>query len=537
MFIRKLRIFNNYRRFHGLTIDLGDNPKRIIALIGPNGCGKSSVFDAMIYHNRGYSSHLGSPNQQRNANYHFMRGSESNNFQSIEIRFSDGRAFDSVWSEKAPTGNTIFSFRSSYRYNSTIDIKEIKAVTPIEQNNIGASTASDIDQRMENNYRRLLAKYREYMETTDSRPSEAKSTIIGTLNAAIKNCLTMEITNLGNVEDGKGSLYFKKPDYDNEFSFDVLSSGEKEVVDILIDLYLRKDTYNDSVFLIDEPELHINTTIQRKLMIEIDKMIGEKCQIWIATHSIGLLRALQDELRDKSAIIRFDEGKAWAKEAFTLTPMATTRKNWQELFSTALDDITALLAPKRIVYCEGRDRPAGDGSDKGVDAKVYNTIFERKFPDTLFVSSGGNTELDQRSEIAIAIIGKALPETEILVLKDRDMGSGRPVTDDDRQEYLRLNPANHRVLKRYEMENYLFDKSVLRKYCASQNRVFDENKYDALGFDIINDDIKEYCNTIKNICGVVGSINADKFKMVLSSCLTPDLPLYTELKEVVFDRK
>jgi len=265
-------------------------------------------------------------------------------------------------------------------------------------------------------------------------------------------------------------------------------------------------------------------------------MIDSNCQIWIATHSIGLLRAIQDELKDKSDIIKFDEKNEWAKEKYTLTPMAKTRKNGQEIFATALDDITTLLAPKRIIYCEGKDKPSGDGSDKGMDAKVYNTIFENEYPDTLFISSGGNTELDQRSEIAIAIIGKSLPETEILVLKDRDMGSGKLVTEKDRQEYLRLNPYNHRVLKRYEIENYLFDKSVLKKYCISNNRTLDEGKYDSLGFDIINDDIKAQCSTIKNICGVVGSINANKFKIFLSSYLTPDMPLYTELKEVVFNR-
>ena len=538
MFIKKLRIFNNYRRFHDLTIDLGESPKRIIALVGPNGCGKSCVFDAMIYHIRAYGGRFGNSGSERDAEYHFMSGYERNNYLSVEIVFGDDRPFSSIRQEKghASVDNTIFSFRSSYRYNSTINVREIKAVDPIEINGIGASTASDIDQRMEDNYRRLTAKFRDLLEESDCRPSEARATIIGELNKAIKNCLSLEITSLGNIEKGKGSLFFKKPDYDSEFSFEVLSSGEKEVVDILVDLYLRKDIYNDTVYLIDEPELHISTTIQRKLMIEIDKMVGEKCQIWIVTHSIGLLRALQEELRDKSDIIRFDDDKEFAKEILTLFPMEKTRKNWQEIFATALDDLTALLAPKRIVYCEGRDKPSGNGLEKGLDAKIYNNIFESEFPDTLFVSAGGNTELDQRSEIAIAIIGKALSQTDILVLKDRDVGSGKPITEADRQEYLKLNPSNHRVLMRFEIENYLFDKSVLRRYCESEGRTFHEHKYDALGLDVINDDIKSHCNEIKNICGVVGSINADMFKTILSKNLTPDLPLYKELREIVFNR-
>lgn len=44
----KLKIIRlkNFKRFDDLTINLGDTPKKIIALVGPNGCGKSSVFDA-----------------------------------------------------------------------------------------------------------------------------------------------------------------------------------------------------------------------------------------------------------------------------------------------------------------------------------------------------------------------------------------------------------------------------------------------------------------------------------------------------------
>jgi len=534
--IKKIRIFNNYRRFHDLTINLGDNPKRIIALVGPNGCGKSSVFDAMIYLNTAYSGQFGNTSHYNNHEYHFMEGFENNSHQSINIIYEGNRSFQDVIRHHIdPSGrNTAFSFRSSYRYNSILDIKETRAIESIKKNNVGASSASDIDQRMEDNYRRLIAKYRDYQEETDSKPSEAREHIIGELNKAISACIDIEIVSLGNVESGKGCLYFKKSDYESSFSFNVLSAGEKEVIDILVDLYLRKDVYNNSVFLLDEPELHINTAIQRKLLIEINKMIGANCQIWIATHSIGFLRALQEELKDDTDIIKFEEGNQWAKKPYTLIPMKKNQKNWQTLFTTALDDITALLAPKRIVYCEGRDKPAKNGAEKGFDANVYNVIFGEEFPDTLFVSSGGNTEIDQRSSIAIAIIGKALPETKIIILKDRDMGSGKLFSREDRENYLALNDDHHKILKRFEIENYLFDKSVLIEYCKNNNKIFYEHKYDALNIDIINGDIKALCNDIKNICGVVGSINAEKFKIKLAEHVVSSLPIYIELKEIIF---
>lgn len=37
MFIKKIKL-DGYKRFKSLTIDLGNTPKRIVALVGPNGC-------------------------------------------------------------------------------------------------------------------------------------------------------------------------------------------------------------------------------------------------------------------------------------------------------------------------------------------------------------------------------------------------------------------------------------------------------------------------------------------------------------------
>lgn len=349
MRIQKLRIKNGYKRFHDLTIDLGDNPARIVALVGPNGCGKSSVLDGLLFVQNSYDQ-IGSKGRRDGA-FHSLEGVQDFNHTNIGIRFTDG-AYADIYQQKAAVQKqkTIFSFRSPYRYNSNLKVNETKAVADLRNNSYGASTSADIDDKMEENYRRLNIKYNTYLHEQNCRPSEAKEHIIGELNASIKNCLDLEVHNLGNIEAGKGSIYFRKADHPRIFDFNVLSSGEKEVVDILLDLYLRKEDFDDSIFLIDEPELHINTSIQRKLLIEINNLVGSNCQLWVATHSIGFLRALQDQLRDDCQVIEFKPGTKWASESVVLSPIEPTRENWSLIFATALDDLTTLIAPSRLVY-------------------------------------------------------------------------------------------------------------------------------------------------------------------------------------------
>ena len=521
-----------YKRFRDLTIDLGNNPARIVALVGPNGCGKSCVFDAMLYYLNCYGS-IGSQNS-KDYRYHSLMQNPQYSYDNVKIEFDIGDFQKIITSRhQGNQHKKIISFRSSFRYNGTLNVSEIRAVSDISKNDYGATTASDIDQRIEQSYRRLQAKYNDYMNQTDSRPSEARKHIIGELNNSIKSCLSLEIDGFGNVEAGKGTFFFRKPDTPNPFEYNVLSSGEKEVLDILLDLYLRRDEYNDSIYIIDEPELHLNTSIQRCLISEINKMVPDNCQIWIATHSIGFLRALQDELKDVSQIIEFKADNKWATDKYVLTPVECNRTTWQNVFSTALDDLTRLIAPKRIVYCEGRAEPGPDGVERGLDATVYNTIFNSKYPETLFISSGGNTELDQRSSIGIIILSKVFPDVEILVLKDRDIGSGKNIDEKQRQICLDNNP-NYRILKRYEIENYLYDKEVLIEFCKNIETQFDQETYDSKYSDIYNMNVKDQTGIIKNLCGIKTSINPELFKKNLAKCIKEGMQVFKELEDVIF---
>jgi len=535
MRVKKLQLKNGYKRFFNLTIDLGDEPKRIVALVGPNGCGKSSVLDGMLFHANAHNR-IGDKGV-KNHEYHSMNRTPNYNYQNVDIEFSEG-GYRKIRDERAKEGkeNTIFSFRSPYRYNSNLKVNQSQATSEIRLNSYGASTASDLDDKMEQNYRRLYIKFNKYLHDADCKPSEAKAKIIGDLNASISKCLDIEICSIGDIEASEGTLYFQKEDHPNRFEFNVLSSGEKEVVDILLDLYLRKDEYSETVFLLDEPELHINTSIQKNLLLEINRLVGEDCQIWITTHSIGFLRTLQEELRSECQVIQFKSEYDLASTPFTLTPMKGSKASWRDIFSIALDDLANLVCPKSIIYCEGRDSPGRNGTERGLDANVFNNVFSEFYHDTLFVSSGGNTELDQRSDIAIAILGKVFSDLDIFVLKDRDMASGRDTSENDRQVYLQNNPNNHRVLKRWEIENYLYDKEVLANYCAINSLFFDEISYDQFVTDIMNQNLKDATGRIKNFCSITSSINAEAFKLTLSECITEDMAVYEELVSCVFER-
>lgn len=536
MRIKKIQLKNGYKRFFDLTIDLGEDPKRIIALVGPNGCGKSSVLDGLLFHANAYNQ-IGNQGG-KNYEYHSMNRTPNYSYQNVIIDFVGG-SYGEIRRGKEATGkeNTIFSFRSPYRYNSNLKIQQSQAMPDIRLNNYGATSSSDLDAKMEDNYRRLNIKFNRYQKINDCKPSDARKKIIGDLNTSIKNCLNLEISDIGDIDASQGTLYFRKKDHPTEFEFNVLSSGEKEVVDMLLDLYLRQEEYNETIFLLDEPELHINTAIQKKLLLEINRLVGENCQLWVTTHSIGFLRALQDEFKDQCQIIQFKNDMNLASTPQTLTPVKKSIATWKEIFEVALEDLTHLITPKRIIYCEGKDIPGSIGQEKGFDARVFNNIFGEKYHETLFVSSGGNTELDQRSGIGIVILTKIIPGVEILVLKDRDISSGKITSDNDRQVYLDSNPNNHRILGRWEIENYLYDKEVLKKYCSFKKLTFDESAYDSFVTDIKNHNLKDNTGRIKNFCGINTSVTPEYFKLDLSTYISEDMAVFQELEECIFTQR
>ena len=301
----------------------------------------------------------------------------------------------------------------------------------------------------------------------------------------------------------------------------MLSSGEKEVVDILLDIFLKKESYNDSIYIIDEPELHINTGIQRKLLREIVEMIPDTCQLWIATHSIGFINSLKQDYGENSDIIWF-EGK-FGSEEVKLAPIKKNRENWKKIFHTALEDLIDLLATKMFIYCEGKKDADASGIEAGIDAQAYNQIFSESEPDALFISSGGQTEPDKNSAVALKILNKAFKDVELRLLKDRDINrDGTPTSQLQRDEFIAADPAINRMLERKEVENYLFDFEIISKQYPSVT----QEQYNLIITDIRDGDVKRSTGAIMSLCGVNTGIDQEEFKLLLSKQIVPATNTY-----------
>lgn len=510
-----------FKRFDNLTIKLGESPRKIIALVGPNGCGKSSIFDAFEEKQKEYKSANANlaPNFFSKLFYSILPGKRSETYNkndSIKIIESSGDGFD----------KKSFYIRSPYRFSPRLEVSNIKALPDIINDQHRPSSSIDIDTRLQENYERLLGRsWNEYQYGTKSG-IQMREELVGHINNILTNVIDIKISHLGDVIAGKGQLYFEKGT-SKDFPYQNLSSGEKEVVDIIIDLVVKTPEFDKTVYCIDEPELHLNTGIQRKLLIEIEKLIPDTCQLWVATHSIGFLRALQEDLKEKCSVLDFSE-KDYFNSPCQIEPMPTTRKNWQRIFQTALEDLTGLLAPKKIIYCEGRPDPSKDNTEQGLDADIYNEIFSEEHHDVLFVSSGGGGEIPKNASLALKVINKAFAEVELLLLKDRDS-----LTDTERDSFLKSNLMN-RMLNRREIENYLFDKETLKNFCAQKSLSFDEAKYDAKVTDVNQQDLKPIQQDIQASCKDINSIS--DFKRDLAKAILKGTKVYEELSSVIFYR-
>jgi energy-coupling factor transporter ATP-binding protein EcfA2 len=460
-----------FKRFAHLSIQGLPATARLMVVAGPNGFGKSSLFDAFNLWSRQQSSH----GYHNDADYYDRRRSPSAARvdpalgrsvvepdalpRSMDVVFHDGQpAASSTEAKKA------FYFRSAYRNDPELATGGLSRLGPaLDERRF--NRLIDTDSAVNSNYQRLVSEAFDDMferEAAGTTVGDWRERVVSELRDAMRRLFPHLVLNGLGSPLRDPTFRFTKGEMQG-FNYKNLSGGEKSAFDLLLDLVVKRREYDDTVFCIDEPEAHLNPRVHGPLLDELVRLVPESGQLWVATHAIGMMRAARDmEARAPGRVAFLDfEGHDF-DQPVTLHPVRPTRAFWARALAAALADLADLVAPRELVVCEGSPAGAVPGKNADHDARCYGRIFGDEMPEVAFVS-GGNSNDVSRDRWGIAGTFPAVVKgTAVRLLIDRDDHSAEDVADH--------NAKGVRVLGRRNIEAYLYDDEVLRLLCDEHGK-------------------------------------------------------------------
>jgi predicted ATPase len=520
-----------FKRFHDLTVELAGTP-RLVVMCGPNGIGKSSLIDALRLWHGNHGSQEGWPYEE---GYHHKAG---------EPPLGAGEMVEVVFVEDPPDDpRKLVYARSAYRHEPEF---QTSAIT--RQGELFSAPQSrrmiDAESKVSDNYMRLVSTTLDeiYSGKHDAESvGHLRDRHIGEIRAVIERLFPdLELQGPGDPVGG-GTFYFSKAGR-QEFHYKNLSGGEKAAFDLVLDMSMKTLGYDDTVFCIDEPELHMNPRLQAGLLDELLRLTAERGQLWVATHSIGMMRRAQELwTSDPNSVVFLDfEGNDFDVPV-SLAPVEPTRQFWSRAFAVALGDIATLIAPDRVVLCEGRPASGSNPARAEFDARCYRSIFGGELPNTDFVSVGNASDVHtDRLEVGRAI-SALVSVTTVIRLIDRDHRTAQEVAD--------LVAAGTRVLGRRHLESYVLDDEVVTTLCESAGRaglapdavqLRDQAIANSVARGNDGDDVKsaadQFFTSVRRLLSLTrpGSTTEAFLADTLAPLLRPGMAVYAELRADIF---
>ena len=569
MKIKSIKL-EGFKRFTDLKIEGIPETAKLVVMIGPNGCGKSSVFDALNWYTRQPDYFRDETDTSENYYQDVVYYTKSNEPQyslsyykskdqtptqrmnAYDLDLYHARSPDRKWHEvtvafyKEIESSSLYAHdkslhvRTSYRNNSiTMPYTINRADVRIERTFL---RLIENDEYFASNYWKLSLQWLERSSEIGElgqNLSDLQNEIFGKLHNAMGRLFTnppLVLKNLGNPLDG--DLFQFDKGTSQRFSFQNLASGEKAALDLLLDVIVTKAEYDETIICIDEPEAHIHTKLQGQLLEELYNLIPEKSQLWIATHSIGMVRKAQDLWQaDPDAIVFLDFNNRNFDKEVTITPAKPNPNFWAQTYNVALGDLAKLVAPKRIILCEGKF----EWATEGFDAACYNKIFGSRYPDTRFISIGSREDVENADTRLIPVIEAIAEGAEILRLRDRDRATCQDRKDNAEKGIL--------ILKRKYIEKYLLDDEVLTQLCIDQQKSDNIQEFlDAKNKEIekvMNNDkihdkrrpivqrVQEQAEKILELSYSGDKVNSF-MRDILAPLIKPDMDVYKKLHKDIF---
>jgi len=520
----------NFKRFKDTHITDLSNESKIVVIVGPNGSGKSSLFDAF---NHWYKLNSGF-GYTGDESYYVKEKSEGfDPHRNVNVIFHNA-------DQQSNIDKKSMYFRTAYRNDPDFKVDNFtRARAP--QEDIRFRRFIENDQTVSLNYQRLIYStlLGVYSEQNNKRSVEdLREELIGKVRASMKAVFDDLVLN--NIGDpfGDGTFLFEKGT-SKSFHYKNLSGGEKSAFDLLLDLIIKLKHYDDTVFFIDELDSHMHTSLQGKLTEEIYNIIPDNSQLWLTTHSLGVIRAAKDiDRRNPGSVTILDFTGYDFDTQCNIKPVKIDRVVWEKFLQIALDDYSLLIAPKTIILCEG----SLEGTKRRkFDADIYNTILGNINPDISFVPGGSCTDLERDDHKEYLLLKELLKSSKVCRLVDRDDKSEQQVTE--------LSAKGFIVLKRRHLESYLFDDELITKLVNNttqeEGKIGEalEIKSKAIRSSVSrgnpSDDIKsasgEIYTGLKSLLGLTqcGDNKEAFMRDKLAHLITPDMQIYKELEHEI----
>lgn len=521
-----------FRRFTDITVQGIPESARLIMLAGPHGSGKSSFLDAL--HIWGTEHHYGG------------RGSDPAYYDKVASAASPpdglGVAVDphSPYPDHDRQQGKFIYVRSAFRNDPDFETRRVERLGD-RLNEYRISRMIDNDAAVSRNYTRIAGKVFDiFTLQSPMMTDQFVESLIGPIRTALVRLFAeLRLDGLGDPLES-GTFRFSKGT-SSGFAYKNLSGGEKSAFDLILDLALAAERYDNTIFCIDEPEAHTNSHIQADLLSVLYGFIPHNCQLMVATHSVGMMRRARDiEAEEPGSVVFLDFGGRDFDQPQVIEPVQPDRAFWERTYEVALADLAALVAPERVVICEGEHRTRGGAAQShSHDARCYGKMFAAEFPDTTFVPGGNAGEVAGDGRAIASALGIVVRGTDVIRLIDRDARSDEEIED--------LRKSGVRVLSRRNLESYLFNDEVLRALADSvgeedQTQALLENVHSirAARLGDAPDDLKPASGEIYNACKQLLSLsnpgNTAKVFMrdTLAPLVEPRMRVYKELQRDIF---